>query len=38
MERNIMGKAFSRTMLKILMPFFALIKSKSRRVYYIEKQ
>ncbi len=38
MERNIIGKAFARTILKVLMPFFALIKGKSRRVYFIEKK
>ena len=38
MERNIAGKAFSRTALKIFMPLLELIKAKSRRVYFIEKK
>ena len=38
MERNIVGKAFARTILKIFMPFFTSIKGKSRRVYFIEKK
>ena len=37
LERDIVGKAFSRTILKIFMPFFSMIKGKSRRCYFIEK-
>ena len=37
MERNIVGKAFARTLLKIFMPFFVSMKGKSRRFYFIEK-
>jgi len=38
MERNIVGKVFSRTILKVFMPFFVLIKGKSRRTYFIENR
>ncbi len=37
MERNIIGKVFSRTVLKIFLPLFAVAKGDSRRCYFIEK-
>ncbi len=37
MERNIIGKAIARTVLKIFMPLFRLIKGTTRRYYFIEK-
>jgi len=37
MERNIIGKVFARTVLKIFLPLFAAMKGDSRRCYFIEK-
>ena len=36
-ERNAIGKAFSRTVLKLFVPLLRLLKGTSRRVYFIEK-
>ncbi len=37
MERNILGKVFARTALKMFIPILKLIKGKSRRYYFIDK-
>jgi len=37
LERNIIGKVFSRTVLKLLFPIFNLMKGHSRRCYFMEK-
>ena len=37
MERNIAGKLFSRSVLKIFLPLFAAMRGNSRRCYFIEK-
>ena len=37
LERNIVGKVFSRSVLKLFYPIFIFIKGKSRRCYFIRK-
>jgi len=37
LERNLVGKIFARSALKILLPIFWLCKSDNRHVYFIEK-
>lgn len=37
LEMSIAGKVFSRSVLKLFLPIFALIKGESRRCYFIEK-
>lgn len=37
MERSMLGKVFARTILKIFLPVFSIMKGSSRRYYFIEK-